>query len=77
MTSDSSLVNVNTHPATLKMRWIAAHSVHDLVASGVRAGVEGRKQSGTTDQSPTLVDVEVAYGLPVPHTLVHSRRWAA
>ena len=42
LTLDPRLVDVNAHPSKMEVRWSDSRAVHDLVASAVRAGIEGR-----------------------------------
>ena len=56
ITVDPRLVDVNAHPSKLEVRWSDARTMHGLVASAIRAGVEGRL--------PVSVPTRETHGVP-------------
>ena len=52
LTLDPRLVDVNAHPSKMEVRWSDSRAVHDLIASAVRAGIEGRPPVSEITRGP-------------------------
>ena len=52
LTLDPRLVDVNAHPSKMEVRWSDSRAVHDLIASAVRAGIEGRPPVSEPTRGP-------------------------